>query len=292
MKHLIVVGLFLFTQIALEAQTTKAAPPSNTQSQTTTGSTAAKSSDDRESFAFANPVDGSREQTQTSYNRWTIGLTAVIALAVVLQFFGLVSQVIVYRRQTRIMDSALAVTQRSSDAFMNGDRAWVTATPSNKAPDLHPIWEDGDPYPEDPQFMNPFVHMFSATIKNVGKTPAQIEEISIKYLFRAENPVTLVEDKIHGDIVKEPSFLLVPNEESVVAAFLSPDAMLTKEQVLAIQSHRAFLYAYGIVRYKDVYDRPHETRFGYLYHFPQGGMINFETAGFRRGGPASFNGQT
>jgi hypothetical protein len=72
------------------------------------------------------------------------------------------------------------------------------------------------------------------------------------------------------------------------AAYLEPHAILPKSEADAVSRQEAFLYAFGKVVYRDVYDRMHETRFGYVYHFPLGG--DPVERGFRREGlPPSYN---
>ena len=56
--------------------------------------------------------------------------------------------------------------------------------------------------------------------------------------------------------------------------------------------------AYGVVKYREVYDRPHETRFGYAYRVPETHFVmkdgrietvSFGKAVFNHGGPAAYN---
>jgi hypothetical protein len=236
--------------------------------------------------------DYRREQIQASINRWTVGLTAVIAVAAILQFGGIVGQIVIYKRQAVLMEGALKASEKSTDALMNGDRAWISVWPGNWEPELHPLWEPGDPPPSDSSFMNPFAHAFPAHIKNVGKTPARIHQVRIKYVILEKHPAALQGEPNFADVLAEPAFMLVPGDDTTILALLSPSPILSKQQVAAIRSQQAYLFGYGLVRYSDVYDRAHETRFGYIYHFPQGGMINFERNRFKRGGPESYNMET
>jgi hypothetical protein len=99
------------------------------------------------------------------------------------------------------------------------------------------------------------------------------------------------------DIPKEPEYghrgplnelPLVKGDSFGVVAFLEPDSILTKQNMIAIGTARQFLYAYGVVAYQDVFGKEHETRFGYVYHFPQGG--DPRPIGFRRDGlPSAYN---
>jgi hypothetical protein len=101
-----------------------------------------------------------------------------------------------------------------------------------------------------------------------------------------------------GEIDTEQFFLL-PNSEMAATAILSPESgVLTKAEVTAIQDGKEFLYAYGVVKYRDVYDRSHETHFGYAYRTPDSHYIlkegkietiSFGKAVFQHAGPAAYN---
>jgi hypothetical protein len=75
-------------------------------------------------------------------------------------------------------------------------------------------------------------------------------------------------------------FVLVKGDSFSAFAFLQPNISLTVAQFRDVQNRNAYLYAYGIVIYKDVFGTSHETRFGYLYFIPLGG--DPRPAGFRR----------
>ena len=81
----------------------------------------------------------------------------------------------------------------------------------------------------------------------------------------------------------------MPQEELLLDAFLRPEGTMTKKQVAAVRNKDEYLFVYGVIHYFDVYEKPHETRFAYIYESPQGLNINFEKAGFRHGGPAAYN---
>ena len=69
-----------------------------------------------------------------------------------------------------------------------------------------------------------------------------------------------------------------------------------------MQNKEEFLYAFGIVKYSDVYGILHETRFGYRYQMPdthmimRDGVIETVSTGkavFRNDGlPSAYNGHT
>ena len=99
------------------------------------------------------------------------------------------------------------------------------------------------------------------------------------------------------DIPKEPKYgertplhdlPLVTGDSIRFEQALEPSPILSKPEADAIWHREAFLYTFGIVVYRDVYNRLHETRFGLLYHYPLGG--DPRQKGFRRElMPAAYN---
>lgn len=203
-----------------------------------------------------NPRDQqSKAETSSSANRahdWVDWLnassTAVIAAFTILMFLAVMRQI---------------GTSRDTE------RAWVIASPVDNAPALGFIPDAGSNLQAHLMGANKR-NAFTCSFKSTGNTPARIVEIAIRYRYVA----TL------ADIPPEPDYgnrtplndLPLVKEESVgFITFLEPNAILPKASTDAVERQQAFLYAYGIVVYRDVYNRVHETRFGYIYHFPQGG---------------------
>jgi len=59
-------------------------------------------------------------------------------------------------------------------------------------------------------------------------------------------------------------FLLVKGDSVAAYAYLQPQIILTQAQAQSIFNRQAFLYACGVVTYRDVFNRLHQTRFGYV----------------------------
>jgi hypothetical protein len=196
---------------------------------------------------------------------------------------------------------AAVAAEANTNVIINSERAWVVVKPYKWSPEFFPKWEAGDTKPEGDMGTWPISHRFPAQITNVGRTPAQIEGIAIHYVRLSTNPSQLAAEPNYGEIISQ-KVLLVPNDELAVVSTLSPDdGTLTKAQVSAIAAKKEFLYAYGIVKYRDVHEREHETRFGYLYSTPpeyrimkEGKIepISFDKAIFRPGGPPAYNRNT
>jgi hypothetical protein len=178
-------------------------------------------------------------------------------------------------------DSARAALL-NAQAVMAAERAWITVLPYIWSPDLYPLWETGDPVPAS-GMMNPIIHSFPAKIRNVGRTPAKIDQIGTRYVHLQDHPTFLPAEPDYGKLENQHGYLLISDDEIMVNAHLSSNSgFLTKRAVSDIRNGVSYLYAFGVVKYRDTYDGPHETRFGFIYHFPQGGMINFEKAAFRK----------
>jgi hypothetical protein len=162
--------------------------------------------------------------------------------------------------------TAVAVLVQVQSA-RNTDRAWIIVSPTDATPEIGFIPNPGDPL-NTPGRDKP--NIFTCSIKNTGNTPARLVNSAVIYrkIDRLE------------DIPKEPQygqrgpfgdFALVKEDSMGAVAFLQPDVTLTRSEASAVQAQQCFLYAYGVVSYRDVFGRSHETRFGYVYHAPLGG---------------------
>lgn len=77
--------------------------------------------------------------------------------------------------------------------------------------------------------------------------------------------------------------ILAPEDWFDIPVPLHGERSLSTEDVACIRS--AIPIVWGRVVYRDGHGDSHETASGYVYHLPQGGMINFEARGFRVAGP-------
>jgi hypothetical protein len=157
-------------------------------------------------------------------------------LLVIVGALQLVAMVI----QSIFLCLAFRETRASVEVMVNAERAWVTVLPYVWSPEFYPLWEQGDPIPVNPMGMHPVMHQFPAKIKNVGKTPAKIEELAIRYV-RIPNLATLKSEPDYGEISLQNGYFLIPNDDEIaMTGILSPNAgMMSK--VLAIIRKRLFL---------------------------------------------------
>jgi hypothetical protein len=225
------------------------------------------------------------------------GSILLAAVGVVGVIVGICS-LIYLRRQTEATLIAANAALTQANHIATSERAWIEVLPYIWSPDFYPRWEQGDPVPEGPMGIAPISHLFQAQIKNVGRTPARIEGISVRYVRSSRKLDQMGSEPDYGEMSTEDFFLL-PNTEMQVTATLSPErGTLTKSQIEGIRNGTEVLFAYGIIKYRDVYNSLHETRFGYAYRTPETHYIlkdgkvepiSFGKAVFAHGGPAAYN---
>jgi hypothetical protein len=159
---------------------------------------------------------------------------------------------------------------RQITASKSTERAWIIVSPLELAPSI-----GFAPSANAGNIENHLVgvnqqNVFSCAIKNTGNTPAQLLKLAMSY--RSVNCVSEIsaipeygeKDDING-------LLLVKDDSVGFETVLEPSPILTKTEWDAVHAQKLTLYVFGVVTYKDVYGKSHETRFGYLYFVPRGG---------------------
>jgi len=230
-------------------------------------------------------------KAQTEQNiaiqRKLVTFTGLLAAVAFLQVVALLMQWWMIRRQ--------------AEHFRCSERTWVVGMPLSFSPELRPTWEPGDPpIPADERKAN--VHLFNVTIKNIGKTVAQIDETAARYVYVEQSLSTLPEIPDYGQTSSDNGALLVPNDEVWICVRLTTavinrreaiqgveSGLLNRRQIAAIETAQDFLYAYGFVKYRDIFGKRRETRFGYVYHFPRPGELGDGKARFQPDGPYEYN---
>ena len=111
--------------------------------------------------------------------------------------------------------------------------------------------------PKEEDFGKDINNVAAVSFKNTGETPATLVESTLVYRHVSSL----------DDIPKVPEYdqkgsdnelLLVKGDSIQAIAFLQPNPLLTKAQVIALRQRKAFLYAYGAVNYKDAFGKmPH-----------------------------------
>ena len=188
----------------------------------------------------------------------------------------------------------------SAQAVINAERAWISVTPHMGEVKFYPLRDNNALIPENLIAILPIAHLFPAKMVNRGKTPARIEGSAIRYVRTTLHPSKWNATPDYG-VLSEYVHFAFPDETLTLTAELSPSPTMTQAQIDAVQNEKEFLYAFGIVKYRDVYGDPHETRFGYLYKvqdrhlvMKDGAIETIRTgeARFRIGGPSTYNGHT
>jgi len=161
----------------------------------------------------------------------------------------------------------------------NTERAWVIVSPVDPAPMLGFAPRENAGNLERHSVGAGQRNTSSWTVKSVGNTPARLMEVSVMY--RKASSVTDVPRKPnYSETIVLNDLPLVKADSIGFVAHLQPEAILSRDDYEAVLQQKALLYAFGRVLYKDVYNRRHETKFGYVYHFPQ--SDDAREKGFRR----------
>jgi hypothetical protein len=132
----------------------------------------------------------------------------------------------------------------------------------------------------------PSAAVIAYSFKNFGTTPAWITDASGLFNKTTDlnnlppEPVYFPTGFTHEAIVAPDS----PTSEVTLPLF--PNPMLTPDEIRSVERRELFLYAYGIIKYRDIHGREHETRWGWVYFVPIG--LDF-TRNMRLAGPKAYN---
>ena len=186
----------------------------------------------------------------------------------------------------------LIYLRKQTQHMVTSERAWITVIPTDLHPRLYPAWEQGTPV-TDPRTLQIVRHQLPLTIKNAGKTPAQIDEIACRYV-RLASMTELPDDPDYGKIRPLDGQWIIPGENYYGTVDLETDnGILYERHVQALKARSAILFFFGIVKYRDVYGNAHETRFGLHYEFPIPGVAAADGSElrphFRNAGPPMYN---
>jgi hypothetical protein len=170
----------------------------------------------------------------------------------------------------------LKVIERQADAMMDADCAMFLV-----------LWENFIHI--NPNSNGVSGHYFRWTFQNVGKTPGFIKQFGCRFI-----PIRNL-----GDLPPEPKYLnpvdadsevepVIPGKsyERLIYAALETD-LPHQEMEEKYRTKNCLLYAYGFVKYWDMYGRVQETRFGAM--FECGPIFSSYDDKFRLAGPKSYN---
>ena len=220
-----------------------------------------------------------RADDESAIKHPELALTLVIAIAAAVQAFGIIWQIFIYKKQSRLMARSLSATRKSalaaeksaeaamlsSKSLIGSERSWV----------LVAIDETED------EVFDPWIFKLRAT--NHGNSPAEILWVYSTYsaLYLGddlpEEPDYGVTDRIFGHRRWIPSGEGFDVDKLNIALPTAEDPV----EFADLQAGRKWLWVYGVIRYRDsISPSTHESRFCYL--------VNFQT-GPRIDGPAGYN---
>ncbi len=184
----------------------------------------------------------------------------------------------------------LKVIERQTNHMVASERAWITAVPSQQqqtaffAREQEISGVQGD----DPR---PRVLSLQLEFKNIGKTPARLDEIAMDCKYIEHEPSKLPENPEYKQFRQCNKELFVPDSSTTWYTQLSEsDRMLSRSQIEKIKANQSFLYVYGIVKYRDILGDLHETAFGFSSYFPPDYKLDAITGwNFRPDGPPAYN---
>jgi len=170
-----------------------------------------------------------------------------------------------------------AAAKATSDDLVKSERAWVVAGIKFEGPLVAQ---------EDRQEL---LQMWVAfTLTNVGKSPAIVETAKLR--FHTVNSLDRLPKEPVFDNAESPELvdglLLGPNDEFGIGKRFEGPALL-RSDIIAIHAGQLRLCAYGLVTYRDTFEKRRETRFCYVWYNPLG--VDPLPEGFRKGGPLGYN---
>lgn len=143
----------------------------------------------------------------------------------------------------------------SAQAVIKAERAWMVGWPDHSTEVDRGI-------------------TYKCLIKNVGKTPARITEVSLAIRKVASVPKMNPEPTFEKN-EKTPFNMIVVAPEDFIPGSISLDPELTGVEHDKLEIRALIVYAYGLVKYLDAFNGERETRFCHCY------AITGTTKGFR-----------
>lgn len=198
------------------------------------------------------------------------------------------------------LDSAVTA-KVSADALINAERAWILVEGVSPPKEL---------YSFDPHELQVMVFVYN--FKVWGHTPTQMVESAIRFhLVPARTPAD--GKRSEPDLPEVPDYratvksheipemgMVLPPGKPVSARVMLESNRISLPDFQEIKNREKFLCTYGILKYRDAFDRSsiRETRFCYVYDIAVGLVLTdidrkkIDPDAFRVGGPPGYNGVT
>jgi hypothetical protein len=159
-------------------------------------------------------------------------------------------------RATKEMRKSADAAERSTRAWMAGERAWILSEVHDVKVTMHA------------EYALPILISFDLHFKNHGRTPGRITRTSA-WLDAVENLAALPLTPDYRNIETFGEFPIPVVTGKSHAMFTGFNDRFLEEKGELISQGEAIQCAYGFIEYLDIFGDPHETRFCYKYTITQ-----------------------
>ncbi len=133
---------------------------------------------------------------------------------------------------------------------------------------------------------------FPIQIKNVGLSPARIDSVAFRYRL-LDNLADLAGDPEYPDAVPFNGWVLAPQDSiGYVAPLAQGDSIPAAELNQHVLDKTKVLFAYGSIKYRDIFNRNRETRISYAYEYFWLSAALRPSRRIKQAGPAKYNEST
>ncbi|HEY1938181.1 MAG TPA: hypothetical protein VGJ33_09630 [Candidatus Angelobacter sp.] len=200
--------------------------------------------------------------------------------------------------QAKAAQDAAGAALKNATAVMNAERAWILVRMMPTGPykksgigaEIEYVWEDGSELTEEDILNSKHLvpERVVYIVKNYGRTPGWVtSQWCDARLVRTINGLPQPPDYFFRRAsinLEKLDDLYAPESER------KGTIVIPAEDLEPAGNREAFLYVYGIIKYRDVWGGTHETRFCFYWHVPTERELNPQ--GFYQEGPEGYNGQT
>jgi hypothetical protein len=179
-------------------------------------------------------------------SRWGVYINGALALATfVLAIFAV--------KQANAAQASADAALLNAQAVMNAERAWIVigCPMSDFKPSREEDW-------------NPARYVWH--IKNAGKTPAILKEVSAVFNLTNALPEKMTLEAWTRSLARKQ--VVVAGETLPMSVTFKPGSKISRMDMARVRTHDKLLVAYGYVIYSDTFGVEHETRFIHIYNVP------------------------
>jgi hypothetical protein len=152
--------------------------------------------------------------------------------------------------QTKATKRAADAAMKNADALMGIERAWILAEKSK---------------PKIVFYEQRQTVMVPITFKNRGNSPAYVFDLAVRCQSVTDLSSLPVIPAYASDMVFQSSPRILPRKKTIIAEVRLSDGQFTGDDWRKVREGALFLYVWGRIRYRDIFEREHETRFCFAY---------------------------